>query len=72
MSVSAVSSMQAQLTQVQQENLQLKGEIELLRAALANVQINQPQNQRKRGRPVWEQVSLSHLDCVMWSSFYVN
>ena len=37
MSVSAVSSMQAQLTQVQQENLQLKGEIELLRAALANV-----------------------------------
>ena len=40
MSVSAVSTMQAQLNQVQQENLQLKGEIELLRAALANVQIN--------------------------------
>ena len=37
MSVSSVPTLQAQLCQVQQENLQLKGEIELLRAALANV-----------------------------------
>ena len=41
MSVSTVSSLcKRSSTQVQQENLQLKGEIELLRAALANVQIN--------------------------------